>query len=59
VLKDNRFFKRIDSHRQTIIERLNKQMNHQISEANPKTCEGIAPPKLAFLTQMTYKIKPS
>jgi hypothetical protein len=43
---------------QTITERLNKRMNHQISKANSKTCEGIEPSKLAFLTQMTYKIKP-
>jgi hypothetical protein len=44
---------------QTITKRLNKQMNHQISKANPKTCEGIEPSKLAFLTQVIYKIKPN
>jgi hypothetical protein len=44
---------------QTIIERLNKQMNHQILKANPEMCERIEPPKLAFLTKVTYKIKPS
>ncbi len=57
MFRNNRFIKNIYLHMQTITKRLNKQMNHQISKANPKTCERIEPPKLAFLTQLTYKIK--
>jgi hypothetical protein len=45
---------------QTKIEKIEYQeVNHQLSQANPSSCKGIKSTKLAFPTQVAYKIKPN
>jgi hypothetical protein len=50
----------MNSHVQTKIKKIEYQeVNHQLSQANPSTCRGIKSIKLAFPTQVPYKIKPN
>jgi hypothetical protein len=53
----NFFF--MDSHVQTKNKKVEYLVNHQISQANPNTCKRLESLKLAFLTHVSYKIKPS